>query len=354
MPRKGKRNHARRQSKPQAAKRLVQRTIPKQKLSDYLYAASLIDPWRFGETRIPDDRTFPSFTARSIYRITANAVPAQGSSTLYAAGVRFNVSGLGSTTPLATLGTGTGAGTFTFSTAQFDWINKTYLTTNASQARIVSASISCFPSTSYMNNKGSMYMACADQISQIGGGDFNFASYSAQAFARKCPVAMGHACSVNYWPFSPSAYEYLPTNSTTNTGQLSVVLYGCDSTATLEVSVVCNWELIPNVSASGSIAVRPSRCSNKAMEIAANAMGADKMFATFEQDVFRIQNSLSANVEQPENDGVLARIASWLKSQDPDSTRKAVNAGVTMFDWYSKFATGSMGISGAGLPSLQY
>lgn len=198
-----------------------------------------------------------------------------------------------------------------------------------------------------------MYMAVCDNVSQIGPGDFTLGSYNLLPFSRKCPITMGHACSSNYWPFNASAYDYLGNGSTTNNAQLSVLMHGCDSAATLEVSVIVNWELIPNISSAGSIAVRPSRCDFKALEIAANALGSDKMFATFEQDVFRLQNSLSAGTENPENDGVLARIASWIKQSDPETARKGFSGAFSMYDWYNRFSGSSMGMSGAGLLALQ-
>lgn len=328
------------------AKNAVLQRPSARSLDPYRYAAALLDPWRFRDVRIPDERTFPSLCASSMYRVTLPAVSLNGSASIYGAGLRLQLSGLGITDPIRILNTGGVANTFQWGSPT-DYVNKNFLTTNAASSRIVSASISCYPSMSFMNNKGQMWMAVCDSASQIGTGDFNIGSYTVLPFARKCPIQMGHACSANYWPFSNLSFEYLPVSNTTNFGQLSVLAYGIDVNATIDVSIVVNWEMIPSAQALGSVPVKPSHCSFKALEIAHNALGADRLYATFERDVFAAQSTLTLATPDGQSDDVLSYIAAWI---NPGSITRGGKFVTKMYDWYTH-ATGGMSSSG-GMPSL--
>lgn len=328
-----------------AKKLVLQRPSPKS-LDPYRYAAALLDPWRFRDVRIPDERTFPSFTASTMWRGTLTAVSENGSASIYGAGVRLQLSGLGITDPIRTLTTGGTAGTFAFGNP-VDYVNKTFLTTNAATARIVSASVSCFPSMSFMNNKGQMWMAVCDNSSQIGTGNLNMGSYTILPFARKCPIQMGHACSANYWPFSNGAFEYQLNTSTTNFAQISLIAYRIDVNATIDVSIVVNWECTPSVQALGSVPVKPSHCSYKALEIAANALGSDRLYATFERDVFAAQSTLTLATPDNQSDDVLSYIAAWL---NPSSISRGGKFIAKMYDWYNHASPGMS--SSGGMPSL--
>lgn len=183
-------------------------------------------------------------------------------------------------------------------------------------------------------------MYAADANTQIGTGDFQLTnSLNAIPILKKCPIMMGKCCSVNYFPSNTSQFQYQATSYTGPYAQLGVILtggVGGTSPSTLEVTIVTNWECIPNAASAGSIEVKPSLCSYKALENAYNVGGTDKYFATFDRDVFNMQNSLtSSSAEEASGKSAMELIAGFLKQ----NSASAMDIGSRLWTMYQSHAT---------------
>lgn len=325
-------------------------TFNSNKLKDYKYAAALCDPWRFRDVRIPDNKTFPSFCGSMVYRGTATSVAGAGSgSTKTAMGFTLNVSAGSNTGQMAIIASGASNNWRLTPTGTFS--NQAALQALASDYRVVSASVACFPSMSYTNNAGSMYMFASQPTGQIGySSDIDIITQmNSLPYVKKCPVQMGHACAVNYWPMTEAANDYTPVGTTVGGGQLGVIFYGAPAGATFEYSVVLNLELLPNTAGFGIVDVHPSKCSYKAIELAYNAMAQEMFFATFEKDIFDFTNASSPGNFLAEGEGqnkYLAAIVDFLKDV-PTHVRTATNI-------YTHINTAMQALSGGGLPSIKY
>lgn len=262
-------------------------------VSDYHYAASLLNPFGVFGARIPDTDQTPSFCTRTIMRFSISAHANGTPSTDNCTGFLLNlVPGtlINSGNILFTTTAGSAPSTVQFSTGLVA-PNGTTIGALTSTARIVSCGAAIMPTQVISNLGGTMtgFSVGQKSTSVISTGFVNtpLTTITNQPTQRKCAVAWNDPCSIAYAPSGGPVYHtYRPAADNTGEGQLGFFAQNLPPTASFDVVVVINLECTPLNASQGVVDVKPSPANFRALEIASNLAGSKSIFHAPVNDIF--------------------------------------------------------------------
>lgn len=298
----------------------------------YLYAYSLHNPWGIRGARIPDERVYPTATITSVLRLT---LPALNCGTAgYNAGIMFNVGNLtpasvdACLTPAIVVNSGLDF-TLGSCTAQ-PFPNKASISGACSRLRPVSAGLAVYATSASTVTQGKFQLVQYPDFSTRPSGTYGPAGFQSTFPAVKvCPIRNGEVCCIAWRPNKPTDYEFVPPGNYTGidgqqlTGGLAMYASGLVAGVSLEVVVVCNWEVIASAAYDTIIYAAPSPYDVKALEMAINSCQGSDMFTSYPQSVF----DATANNFQSSNTGVLAGVLSSL-DEGVDSLTEMIHSGM--------------------------
>lgn len=257
------------------------------------YYKTLEDPFRFNGVKIPDDSTYPTSTFSVSFKRQLSANQYAGGSGYYVGYMVNSWQPYGCMNYLSAWdGTPTGTMTWTSDPAggtpivsdggpvhNWDEISQLYR-----EGRIVSAGMTVMPAMSSLSDKGVEYAVNIPVMERDytakTDADFNTLSGIQNAFTSiQCPVRDGGAC-VCYRPCDPRSFTYTdwqnPTTGEPNLyyGGAIFIADGVENAATFEVTIVLNFEAIPNNSSFSLVSPSPSPRDTMEMDHALNAIQA--------------------------------------------------------------------------------
>lgn len=336
----------------------------------FQYAATLIDPAGVGGIRIPDMDTTPSFTCRTVQRFTVSSFgfPQAPLLPTYQAGVMVWLSPTrminDDLVRIFPLVAGTSNEYCKWSSAGgVKLANRTAIKNLANSYRLVSASLTAIPNATMIDVSGRSSRASLPCNAAQGTNfalDTNvaFPDLSQLPIATTNPVSWGSADTVCFAPHSELVYYYQPgpgvspfPNEERCVGQLVWTFQGTKQT-TFDITVVFNWECIPNNDVGGILNVRPSPYNMQAMQDATNLMSTRAMFHAPQKDV----QSATQNGPATPDDGeslvwnTLSYVASESGARTITSAVKTVGsyipAAANVYRWFSSGQPPSASTSG--------
>lgn len=252
------------------------------------YFRTLEDPFRNDGVKIPDDSTFPSSTFSVSFKRQINAIESSDTGTWFCGYMVNSWQPFGCLNYALTYHSGTGA---------ISWMSDSFGGTVIvpeggpvhnwpeieelyREGRIVSAGITIMPAMSSMSDKGVLYSTNIPvmNIDYSAKTDTDFSTLSGiqNSFTSiQSPIRDGGSC-VCYRPCDPRSYTYSdwssPTSGEPNLyyGGAVVFAVGLDSEAVMEVTIVINFEAIPNNSSFSLVSPTPSPRDTLEMDHATN------------------------------------------------------------------------------------
>lgn len=253
------------------------------KVDDYQFAASIVHPWRYRGARIPDSNTTPSGTISSEFQTNISAFALTGGG--HGCGICFDVGGLtiGGFLPITILQADAAVGSFKATRSASPtaicagFANAAAVNSSCLRMRLVSAGLAVRPTTSTALNQGEQFIGqFEDQSTKPVSFTWNDL-VSAYRLQRRCPVNPKKACAISYHFGNHVLQEaYFPPTSggagigVDQFGGLIFCARGVDANYSAQVSIVCNWEVIPNSTFSTIVNTQPSHCSFTARQYATN------------------------------------------------------------------------------------
>lgn len=269
------------------------------KAKTHLWAASLLDPWGVRTARIPDAVVVPTSTITSTFRMSLSAIAYGSSGTAYGMGGMLllgNISPQGYS-PIYIAKNSTNGLNYTDAPNSYAYPNANALIQCCNQIRMVSAGLAIYSTCSSTNNQGRISLASWTDSTQQPTNDVTNATWTSSYPCQKiCPMNSGEVCSVTYRPTS-SNFDFRYAGGTVDIGPnlkyggLGFMVTGCANTATLELVIVVNWEVIPINTFAGILETQISLSDPAALAAGLNA-GAGGQFMNFPGEVMSTTNSV--------------------------------------------------------------
>lgn len=213
------------------------------------YLNTILNPFGVNGVRIPDMVTFPSVTFQTIDRVTT-AVTAGGT---FGVAIQFG-------TPSAAIQLNTGASTSVALTWAAGTALSGYTTMNATydRVRIVSAGVAIKYMGTPLSAQGRVLcnFVPGNTGAVLPGTSVN--AILARPYVETVIAAKAYA-QVVYFPLDPSCFNYQAPSASWACGYGILVGDGMTAAATVEATIVINWEATPQLGTLSFLQPMPSR-----------------------------------------------------------------------------------------------
>lgn len=234
------------------------------------YLKSIIDPFNFPGSKIPDQVTLPSATSQCVYRFQST-VNAQG-----VAGVWVQMGNTSLSSGLQTCATTATAGALTWNAAATKSYSVNFQGV-AQSRRIVSGFVSYEYQGAPLNRKGRAILDFEGyQSNFISTPPSDSASMLFRPYSEDLNVAERPFGMVRYIPQDTGALTYFSATSSAAQGVCGVVIDGAVPGDIVEFTILENYEFIPANNAINLIDPTPSVSDPIEMSIASNAISLNK------------------------------------------------------------------------------
>lgn len=161
----------------------------------------------------------------------------------------------------------------------------------SSKLRLVSVGMAVRPSTSTALNEGEQMIAQYERFPDFPGPSTYSDLMNKYRLSKRCVIDPRVDCAISYHFGNHVLQDSYQTPGASvgfgedSFGGLLYVASGVDAKFSAIVSIVCNWEVIPNAPYNSLLQVQASHCSFKARQLAAN-IESQMLTADFPKNAF--------------------------------------------------------------------